>query len=62
MDAGVETLLASGLPGVVALQPVVAKIKVTRSASGEWNIFTNYNSGVVFNLEATVIDAIYSRR
>ena len=58
VDNGSETLLAIGTLGAVADDPNL-NLKVTRNAIGEWNIFTSYNGGLVFNLEGNVTDATY---
>ena len=58
LDNGVSTLLTSGTIGAVADSPDF-RLKITRNAIGEWNIFTNYDGGLVFNLEATTTDATY---
>ncbi len=39
------TLLISGQAGAVALEPVIARVRVTRSASGEWRMFADYSGG-----------------
>ena len=59
IDNGFENLLATGVLGAVADSPDF-RLKITRNAIGEWNIFTNYDGGLIFNLEMTATDATYS--
>lgn len=39
------TLLISGQAGAVALEPAIARVRVTRSAAGEWRMFADYTGG-----------------
>ena len=58
-DAGNKTEIAAATEGALGSDPAIAKVKVTRSKTGDWSIFANYNNGNVLNLEATGSDATY---
>lgn len=58
-DNGSKTEIAAATEGAVALDPVQAKFKVTRSNTGDWAIFANYEGGDILNLEATGFDDTY---
>jgi hypothetical protein len=58
-DAGAETEIAAATEGALGMNPAMAKIKITRSKTGDWSIFANYDNGNFLNLEATVSDDTY---
>ncbi|MFK8008178.1 MAG: lamin tail domain-containing protein [Saprospiraceae bacterium] len=58
-DAGTKTEIATATEGALGNDPAIAKIKITRSKTGDWAIFANYGNGNVLNLEATTFDDTY---
>ncbi|MFM9949736.1 MAG: lamin tail domain-containing protein [Saprospiraceae bacterium] len=56
-NASVEVL--SGIAGGVGADPVVARVRVTRSTSGQWALWTDYNGTNNLQTEATAVDATY---
>jgi hypothetical protein len=58
-DAGNKTEIAAATEGALGSDPAIAKVKVTRSKTGDWSIFANYDNGNILNLEATGSDATY---
>lgn len=59
IDNGNRTAITSGMEGALGTDPAMAKVKVTRSSSGDWSIFANYDGGNILNLEATGFDDTY---
>lgn len=59
-NGGNSTLLLSGTAGAAGGDPVIARIRVTRSASGEWTLFTDYTGGTNFQTEGSATDATYA--
>ena len=60
-DGGNNTALATASTlGSLGTAPAIAKVKVTRSQSGDWSIFANYENGNILNLEATAFDDTYA--
>lgn len=54
------TLLISGETGAVAFEPATARVRVTRSAAGEWQVYADYSGGTDFAEQgAPVIDATH---
>jgi len=51
--------IAAGTPALVA-SSFILRIKVTRNASGLWNVFAAPSGGENYQLEATTTDAIYT--
>ena len=47
-DGANTTLLLSGQPGAAALEPVIARVRVTRSTEGDWRMFADYSGGTDF--------------
>jgi hypothetical protein len=58
-DGTASTLLISGTSGAVGSDPALARIRVTRSAEGEWALETDYSGGTDFTLEGTATDLTY---
>ena len=58
-DAGSKTEIATATEGALGNDPATAKIKITRSKTGDWAIFANYDNGNILNLEATAFDDTY---
>jgi len=59
-DGGDKTEIATATLGALGVDPAMAKVRVTRSQSGDWAIFANYENGNVLNLEATAFDDTYA--
>ncbi|MBK8556752.1 MAG: lamin tail domain-containing protein [Lewinellaceae bacterium] len=58
-DAGIRTLLAAGIAGAVALEPVDQRLRIRRSANGNWTIEMAPGTGGAYGLQASVSDATY---
>jgi len=58
-DAGNKIEIAAATEGALGNDPAIAKVKVTRSKTGDWAIFANYDNGNILNLEATAFDDTY---
>ena len=58
-DAGNKTEIAAATESALGTAPAIAKVKITRSKTGEWAIFANYDNGSILNLEATAFDDTY---
>ncbi len=58
-DAGNKTEITAATEGALGNDPAIAKVKVTRSKTGDWSIFANYDNGDILNLEATGFDDTY---
>jgi len=58
-DAGNKTEIAAATEGALGNDPAIAKVKITRSKTGDWAIFANYENGNILNLEATAFDDTY---
>ena len=58
-DAGNKTEIAVATEGALGSDPAIAKIKITRSKTGDWAIFANYDNGNILNLETTAFDDTY---
>ncbi len=58
-DAGNKFEIASATEGALGSEPAMAKVKITRSKTGDWAIFANYDNGNILNLEATGFDDTY---
>lgn len=59
-DGGNSTLLLSGTTGAAGGDPVIARVRVTRSKSGEWTLFADYTGGSDLQFEASATDATYA--
>lgn len=55
-----STLLITGTSGAVASQPALARVKVTRSNTGDWEMFADYTGGTAYTLEGTANDASHN--
>ncbi len=55
-NGATSTLLSSGTAGAVANDPTKARIKITRSALGNWSIFADYTGNIAYKLESTTQD------
>ncbi len=55
-NGATSTLLCSGTAGAVANDPTKARIKITRSALGNWSIFADYTGNIAYKLESTTQD------
>jgi len=53
------TLLLSGTASAVGGDPVIARLRVTRSTTGEWTLFADYQGGTNFKREGSVLDTAY---
>ena len=54
-----STLLISGTAGSVGSEPALARVRVIRDATGNWQLFADYTGGTNFTLEGTVFDDTY---
>ncbi|MBP8240390.1 MAG: lamin tail domain-containing protein, partial [Saprospiraceae bacterium] len=55
-----NTLLISGQSGGVALEPAIARVRITRSTSGEWSLSADYTGGTNFVAQGTpVTDVVH---
>lgn len=55
-----NTLLISGQSGGVALEPAIARVRVTRNTSGEWSMSADYTGGTNFVAQGTpVTDVVH---
>lgn len=59
-DGENSTLLLSGTTGALGGDPVIARVRITRSASGEWILFADYTGGSDFQAEGSTTDAIHT--
>jgi hypothetical protein len=57
-DGAARVLLATGLPGFVALDPVNIKLRATRSATGDWAVEARTPTGA-FEPQGNATDATY---
>ncbi|MBK9335931.1 MAG: hypothetical protein IPM98_04855 [Lewinellaceae bacterium] len=57
-DGAARVLLASGLPGFVALEPVNIQLRATRSTSGDWAVEARTTTGA-FDPQGSATDATY---
>lgn len=58
-DGSTLTRLISGTAGGVGVDPAVARVRVTRSMTGEWQLFADYTGGTSFQPEGQAQDATY---
>lgn len=52
------TLLLSGTAGTVGLEPALARVRVTRSTTGEWRMYADYSGGNNFVEQGTAVTDI----
>jgi hypothetical protein len=60
--AGIESYVITGVAGVINSSSTnPTKVKVTRDAAGNWNLFADYNgTGALYELIGSGLDATYS--
>ncbi|HMQ62443.1 MAG TPA: Ig-like domain-containing protein [Flavilitoribacter sp.] len=58
-DGATSVMLLGGTAGAVGLDPALARVRVTRTTSGEWALFADYTGGTDYMPEGTVQDATY---
>jgi len=58
-DGSTSVEVLSGTAGGVGGDPVVARVRVTRSTSGQWTLLADYSGTNNFQLQATAVDATY---
>ncbi len=58
-DEGEASLLISGTAGAMAQEPAVARVRATRTASGEWQLLADYEGGTNYQLEGSATDSTY---
>ncbi|MBK7869603.1 MAG: lamin tail domain-containing protein [Saprospiraceae bacterium] len=59
-DGANSQLLLSGATGKAGTDPVLARVRITRSTTGEWTLLTDYEGGKNFQTEASATDATYA--
>jgi len=59
-DGSTSVQVLSGITGGVGGDPVVARVRVTRSTSGQWTLLADYNGTNNFQFQATAVDATYA--
>ncbi len=59
-DGSNTTLLLSGTAGAVGGDPVLARVRVVRTAAGQWQLFADYSGGDTFQAEGTAVDVTYN--
>lgn len=58
-DGTASTEVLSGAAGGVGGDPVAVRVRVTRSTSGQWALWTDYSGGNNLQLEASAVDATH---
>lgn len=58
-DGGSSTVLINGTSGAVGTDPALARVRVTRSDSGIWELEADYSGGTDFQMEGTATDNTY---
>lgn len=58
-DGNASTTLISGTIGAVGSDPVLARVRVTRSTTGDWELLADYSGGTNFQSEGTANDNTY---
>ncbi len=59
-DGSRSALILSGTAGAAGTDPVLARVRITRSTTGEWALAADYAGGSDFQLEGSATDATYS--
>ncbi|MDX1942442.1 MAG: lamin tail domain-containing protein [Saprospiraceae bacterium] len=59
-DGGTSQLLLGGAMGKAGTDPVLARVRVTRTTAGEWTLFADYEGGTNFQTEGSAADATYA--
>ncbi|MBR9921840.1 MAG: hypothetical protein GYB31_13450 [Bacteroidetes bacterium] len=55
-DGDDSVLLIAGTSGALGSDPAEARVRITRSTSGEWELFADYTGGTDFQSEGTAVD------
>lgn len=58
-DGNRTELLISGTLGAVGAEPAIARVRVTRSSTGTWELLADYTGNFDFQLEGQATDATY---
>lgn len=58
-DGTDKTVLISGVAGAVGENPALASVRITRSTSGDWELWADYTGGTDYQLQGTATDATY---
>lgn len=58
-DGNSETLLFRGQDGAMGNAPALARVRVTRTATGTWELLADYSGGTTFVSEGSANDATY---
>jgi len=58
-DGSSSTEIIDGLDDRVDMKPVLLRVKVTRDASGNWELFTDNTGGTTYTTEGNVFDDTY---
>ncbi len=58
-DGSTSVLLLGGTAGGIGGDPAVARVRITRSVSGEWRLFADYTGGTAYQAEGAAQDATY---
>lgn len=58
-DGSSSTVLISGTTGAVGMDPSGARVRVTRSDTGAWELWADYTGGTDYQLEGTSTDDTY---
>lgn len=59
-DGSSSEVLITGTAGSVAIDPAIARVRVTRSPAGEWELLADYTGGTDYQSEGTATDATYT--
>lgn len=59
-DGSSSALLLKGTAGSAGGDPVTARVRITRSISGEWMLLADYTGGTNFQMEGSATDATYA--
>ncbi|GJM35553.1 MAG: hypothetical protein DHS20C18_45540 [Saprospiraceae bacterium] len=58
-DGSSSTLLIAGSTGAVGMDPAIARVKISRTTNGTWQLMADYSGGTNFVDEGSAIDATY---
>ena len=59
-NGGSSTFVLGGTGGTVGANPATGRIRITRDAIGNWEIFSDYSGGFNFTSEGTAFDDTYN--
>ena len=59
-DGSDRTVLIGGVAGAVGSDPAIASVRVTRSTSGNWELWADYTGGTDYELQGSATDATYT--